>query len=85
VVPARSLQLLVGTTFLICWANSQGFPISTFYSPLSRTNLQNSGSSPSDEQMQFISKQFNIFDLISPYWVQSSVSLRIGRECDQDH
>jgi hypothetical protein len=37
--------------------NSQGFPISTFYSPRSRTNVQNSGLPPSDEQMQLISKQ----------------------------
>jgi hypothetical protein len=65
--------------------NSKGFPMSTCDSPLSRTNVQNSGQPPSDEQMQFISKQYNIFGLISHYWVQSCVSLRIGRECDQDH
>jgi hypothetical protein len=28
--------------------------------------------------------QNNVTFLVSPYWVQSSVSLRIGRECDQD-
>jgi hypothetical protein len=44
--------------------NSQGLPISTFCSPLSRTNLQNSLSLPSDEQMQFISKQCNIFGFL---------------------
>jgi hypothetical protein len=64
-------------------SNSQGFLMSTFYSPLSRTNVQN--SSPFQVMNKCSLFQNNATFLVSPYWVQSSASLRIEPECDQDH
>jgi hypothetical protein len=82
VVPARSLQLLVGTTFLICW----GIPKAFLLAPFTLLSPEQMFKIPA--HLQVMNKcslfQNNATFLVSPYRVQSSVSLRIGRECDQN-
>jgi hypothetical protein len=77
------MQLLVGTTFLICWVIPKAFLLV----PFTLLDPEQIFKIPANLQVMNKSSLFqnNATFLISPYSLQSSVSLRIERECDQDH
>jgi hypothetical protein len=80
VVTTRSLQLLVGNNFLILWVILKAFSVSHF----TLLDPEETFSNPALQMMNKCSLfQNNPTFLVSPYLVQSSVSLSffISRQC----